>query len=247
MPPTPYYEDEHVTLYCGDCREVLPTLEPDSVDLVLTDPPYMGLAGGVTSKHTKIAAVHHTTTTVADPWNANLDWMPEAWRVARLGLLVFASHHSVAAVAQAIPAEHHVALVTWHRPNSAPSARNAPRFVSGFVWCFRKAPGLTWRNLHTVIEVPFPQAGCVATERVLMPGSGKAAHPTQKPLALMHRLLSVGAETILDPFAGTGTTLVAAAAEGRKAVGIELDENYCRIAVERLQAIQPHLNGLRAA
>ena len=212
---------------------------------MLTDPPYLGLTGGFTSTHARAARVQHATTTVGDPWGANLDWVPKAWRVARLGMMVFCSHHGVAEVAQTVPAAQRVALITWYRPNSSPGPANAPRFVSEFVWCFRKAPGLTWRNLQTVIEVPFLQAGCMATERILMLGSGKAAHPTQKPLALMHRLLSVGAETILDPFAGTGTTLVAAAVEGRKAIGIELDEGYCRIAVERLQAIQPHLDGLR--
>ena len=65
---------------------------------------------------------------------------------------------------------------------------------------------------------------------------GKRQHPTQKPLSLMCWCLSFAkdAETILDPFAGSGTTLVAAKLEGRKAIGIEINERYCEIAASRL-------------
>jgi len=61
-------------------------------------------------------------------------------------------------------------------------------------------------------------------------------HPTQKPLALMRWCLSLvpDAETVLDPFAGSGTTLVAARLEGRKAIGIEISEKYCESAANRL-------------
>ena len=61
-------------------------------------------------------------------------------------------------------------------------------------------------------------------------------HPTQKPLALMRWCLSLvpDAETVLDPFAGSGTTLVAARLEGRKAIGIEINERYCEAAANRL-------------
>ena len=68
-------------------------------------------------------------------------------------------------------------------------------------------------------------------------GGEEKIHPTQKPLALMRWCLSFApdAKTILDPFMGSGTTLVAAKREGRKAVGIELEERYCEAAVKRLQ------------
>lgn len=67
--------------------------------------------------------------------------------------------------------------------------------------------------------------------------NGKRVHPTQKPLSIFQWCLTFApdAKTIFDPFAGSGTTLVAAKLEGRRAVGIEISEDYCRIAVERLR------------
>ena len=75
----------------------------------------------------------------------------------------------------------------------------------------------------------------MATERILET-SGASSHPAQEPLALMHRLLEpLGDGVILDPYCGTGTTLVAAKNQGRKAIGIEIEEKYCEIAAKRLR------------
>jgi DNA modification methylase len=88
-----------------------------------------------------------------------------------------------------------------------------------------------------VIDVPMPQAGCFAAERILQQGSGKAAHPCQKPVAVVHPFIDrLDAETILDPFMGSGTTLVAAVRLWRKAIGIEIDPHYFDIACRRIAA-----------
>ena len=65
----------------------------------------------------------------------------------------------------------------------------------------------------------------------------RKTHPTEKPIQLVRWCLRMypSAETVLDPFAGTGSTLVAAAVEHRRAIGIEIDERYCEIAAKRLQ------------
>jgi site-specific DNA-methyltransferase (adenine-specific) len=68
-------------------------------------------------------------------------------------------------------------------------------------------------------------------------GNGAKRHPTEKPVMLLRQLIeasSLFGETVLDPFMGAGSTLVAAKAEGRKAIGVEVDERYCEIAASRM-------------
>ena len=74
----------------------------------------------------------------------------------------------------------------------------------------------------------------MADERILN-GDGSTAHPTQKPIELIAKLLAIGGNTILDPFMGSGTTLRAAKDLGRRCIGVEIEERYCEIAVKRLQ------------
>lgn len=241
--PTPYYADDVATIYHGDCREILPTLPTDGFDLVLTDPPYPGLRGGTRIGHDGVGKRRRDSVTVGTPWDVSLDWLPEAWRVASLGLVVFCSHHSAPEIALLLPSESRVALVTWYKRNAAPVVANVPRFTSELVWLFKKRPGLVWRNLDgTVLDVPNLQAGCMATERAV-DASGAAVHPAQKPRVLLERLLAVGGDTVLDPFMGTGTTLHAAKNLGRRAVGIERDERYCEIAARRLSQTVLDLGG----
>lgn len=231
----PYYEHAGITIYHGDCREILPQLP--KADLILTDPPYVGLAenrvqhliGGVSIDRRNVSQ------TVGDPWLASWDWMPLAWDAAILAMMVFCSFHSVDAVKNAIAESKPVALLTWHKRNSPVPVHNVPRFTTEFVWCLQKSSGLVWRRLEsTMFDVPMISAGCVSTGERFTEDSGKATHPCQKPFDLMSQLLCVEPKSVLDPFAGTGTTLEAAKKHGIPAIGIEIEEKYCEIAAKRL-------------
>lgn len=229
---TPYYEEPGIQIYHGDCREILPQLGP--VDLMLTDPPYVGLQGGmVIDLWGGVAPRRSRTVTVGNVWSATWDWVPDAIKLARGGGFIFCSYHAVAELRLLLPKDSW--LFTWHKSNSPLPARNIPHLTSEFAWAFRGSePILDWRAVQTVISLPLLQAGCFATER-LVDGSGASIHPTQKPVRLMTRLLAVGGHIVLDPFMGLGTTLVAAKRLGRKAIGIEIEEKYCEIAVRRVQ------------
>jgi site-specific DNA-methyltransferase (adenine-specific) len=231
----PYYDHAGITIYHADCREILPMLPAESVDLVLTDPPYLGLKGGTVIGGTGVSGRWRPTVSVGDPWKASLDWCPETWRVARLGLIIFCSFHGVAELRCAFPAASTVGLVTWYQRNAPQPVGNVPRYATEFAWLLRKAPGLRWRALGEVlIDEPRLTTGCFATERIVDAG-GQAQHPTQKPLAVMSRLLAVGGEVVLDPFLGSGTTAVAAKRLGRRCIGIEIEEKYCEMAARRLE------------
>ncbi|MFB3926792.1 MAG: site-specific DNA-methyltransferase [Syntrophales bacterium] len=240
----PYYEEPEngIVIYRGDCREILPHLEP--VDLVLTDPPYPGLKGSTQITFDRGVGGRSIYKTVGTPWGEDISALADAFRLCRLGMMVFCSYHSVADI-PGIVGSKPITLVSWYKRNSMPSACNVPQYETEFIWAFKRASGLNWRNLRGLYDIPFPQAGCMASERICDRHQGKAAHPAQKPIALIRELLRVGGASVLDNYLGTGTTLVAAKQLGRAAIGIEIEEKYCEIAAQRLQNISPMLEVCR--
>lgn len=231
----PYYEHAGITIYHGDCRDVLSVL--NNFDGIFTDPPYVGLTGGhVRNFSGGVAGISNPSTTVGDLWEANFGWIAEAWKKTRSGMVVFCGHTDVCGLRLAMPEEaKSVALFTWYKRNTAPTGKNVVRFTSEFAWGISKAPGLHWDQLKTtVFDIPNANAGCMATER-FVDSTGRSEHPTQKPEALMNELLMIAlGKTICDPFMGTGTTLAAAKSLGITATGIEREERYCEIAAKRL-------------
>lgn len=226
-------------IICGDCLQVMADWPSGCVDLVLTDPPYPELKGNFTHfNKTGVAPSDRRYVSVGDIWGASLSWLSEAWRVARLGLLCFCSYHSVDSIAGILPRESRVALLTWDKITAPMPVNNVPHFYAEYIWAYRKAPGLNWKNIKTVIRnIPQITAGCVSTGERLVQEDGTALHPAQKPIALMLYLLGVGGESVLDCHCGLGTTCVAAKMLGRNYIGIDISQNYVDIARERLAAI----------
>jgi len=212
--PTPYYQDEACTIYHGDCREILPLLP--KVDLVLTDPPYGIDFGGQTKGHKPGAAAHDK-----HGWR---DWGAPEWDQHRpapetFGLMLKGSKHQI----------------IW---GGNYFADLLPPSMGWLVWNkvqreFTMADGeLAWTSFNNALRI-FDLARASALK------DGKK-HPTQKSLQIMGQSIAYAdrhgtANTILDPFMGSGTTLRAAKDLGRKAIGIELERKYCDIAVERLR------------
>jgi site-specific DNA-methyltransferase (adenine-specific) len=223
---TPYYEQSGVTIYHGDCRDVLPTL-PDA-DLVLTDPPY-GLADG--------SAVVRKNSTVIEDWDdAGHNAVVEDWRgclrcAPDACLVEFMGAHL--AGEDRVRAGHVATGWTpWRRyllVKRAPPPTPRPTFVSGW-----EAAGVSFRGQRRWYGGgATPDRWIGMTPNRLNVGE----HPTEKPLAPLRMLvtaLSPPSALVVDPFAGSGTTLVAAKALGRRAIGIEIEERYCEIAARRL-------------
>jgi len=237
-----YYQDAAVTLYHGDCREILPTLA--AVDHVITDPPY--------ARDVYLRANRAETLNAARPKRmaigkggalarmaagdiGAIDEMlePVALEIGRIvsrWAIVFSDAESTSQWHVALEAGglRYVRTGAWVKPDAMPQM-NGDRPAVGFE----------------------PATICHAQGRMRWNGGGGKAvwthytarndhrpdHPCPKPETLMSELVTLftdPGETILDPFAGSGTTLVAAKRLGRKAVGIELEEKYCAVAARRL-------------
>lgn len=220
----PYYSDANVTLYHGDCRELLPGL--NAVDLLLTDPPY-GIPAG--------SAIWRRGGTAIEDWaTAGHNVAVERWRE----LVVLADAWVVEFGVRAgdnfgLAAEH--VRVGWVPSNvyalvkSAPAPTPRPGFCNALELAVVSRAGRP--KWHGNGYVPNRWIGITPN------GRGWADHPTQKPqepMAALIRALSAPKALVLDPFAGSGTTLRAAKDEGRCAIGIEIDERYCEVAARRL-------------
>jgi DNA modification methylase len=207
--PEPYYDHAGITIYHGDCREILPEIPAGSVDLVLTDPPYgIGWDGRVTRGKNGTGATGPTR-------NYGVRIVGDEQPVDLAGILSFP------------------AAIVWgfqHYSNKLPAGSVLvwlKRYDDGF-GSFLSDADLAWMSTgHGVY--------CMR-DVSLQSQSKDRSHPTQKPVPLMRWCLGFAPDalTILDPFMGSGTTLVAAKQLGRRAIGIEIEEKYCEIAVRRL-------------
>jgi hypothetical protein len=170
------------------------------------------------------------------PWGYSLDWIeliaPQQW-------VVYCNYQMLGGLCSTLEARGILGCVfAWRKSNAPQMTRPVPRLDCEFVVWVR-APGADCGRMgqfrSMVIDVPMPQAGCMADERLVEFGSGKAIHPTQKPIAVVLPFVDrLNFEVAVDPFMGTGTTLDACKRLGRRAIGIELEERYCVIAARRL-------------
>ena len=245
--PTPYYEDDLVTLYCADCADVLPALS--GIDLIFTSPPYNlncttkpgGGFDGMTSGTAR--AGKWSGGALADGYESHGDDMPmpdyEAWQrkvlTASWATLsergaIFYNHKPRPWLGEIwLPTRLNPGLplrqiITWARAggiNFSPS-----HYVPTYEWILVLAK-LDWR-------LKSKEASGVG-DVWYVPQEAKTEHPAPFPLGLPARAIESAAPSlVLDPFAGSGTTLRAAKNAGVRAIGIEKSERYCEIAVRRL-------------
>lgn len=216
----PYYDHGGITIYHGDCREVLPNLEAGSVDLVLTDPPYASAAATV------------TTGFAREKWGGNWGDMSLLPLMASqiLGQPFLMLDHEVywfcdqfayaALIPYFFPRYSLVQSITWDKD------------MMGVGGCYRKQTEFVVYS-RTSGAPPMPK-----NRRDLIrirPQYATKRHPAEKPLTLIEHLACATAWTSgLDPYMGSGTFLVAAKRLGRRSIGIEIEERYCEIAAKRL-------------
>jgi hypothetical protein len=218
----PYYSDSYVTIYHGDCREILPGLVKPVGQAVVSDPPYGTgwVRGG--GKVGEFNAKHEQPDW--DVWTT--DWIRVAPYV--IAGAVFSPLSRAAEIREYVAHDRekpwiyrsHASTVYWRKTNPRP---NGPDRDAITVWPAYLPEGIEFRSYNG--DTPH--------------------HPCQKPLDLMMWVLGFldARLRIVDPFAGSGSTLIAAKALGRKAIGIDFDERYCEIAAQRMSQEVLNLGG----
>ena len=233
----PYYQDKFCTIYHGDCLEIMPELEP--VDLVLTDPPY---SSGTRQATNRAAGNIPKRGERWSPERAGIIWDTS---FSSFGLSVFMNCFYRTVKESMKNGSHIYTFIDWRQyPLLTMSIEGAGLFINNLlVWDKGVyALGGNYRSQHELIV--FASRGKANTLKKHDLGNvltfkrlPNAEHPTQKPTDLIMKIIEYATDesnTILDPFMGSGTTLVAAKQLNRKAIGIEIEEKYCEIAVRRL-------------
>jgi len=225
----PYYDHAGITIYHGDCLELMPQLPESRAGVIYTDPPFTA-AGGSTNGTVldadtqffghwfdDVAEQMRRCSSPASCWLMHCDWRT-------IGVI----QRSVQRAGRNIRSEAFrvTQALYWHRRSIGMGSpfRNAVEMLAF-------APGPRWanqmpKNISTLIEERWPYGY-------------KQHHGAEKPVPLIERLLTlvdpgVGS-LVLDPFAGSGSSLVAARNLNRYAIGIEREERYCEIAAKRLE------------
>ena len=250
---------EDGTIIAGDCISAMERLPEELVDLVFADPPYnLQLAGELTRPdNSRVDGVEEDWDKFADFASYDRftrDWLAAARRVLKPDgtLWVIGSYHNIYRVGTILQDLGYWVLndIVWRKTNPMPNFRGR-RFTNAhetMLWCAKSQTSrytFNYQAMKALNEgvqmrsdwlIPL----CGGQERLKR--DGKKAHPTQKPEALLHRVLlasSKPGDIVLDPFFGTGTTGAVARRLGRQWIGIERNEEYIAVARERIAAIEP--------
>jgi site-specific DNA-methyltransferase (adenine-specific) len=222
---TPYFQNELITLYHGDCLEITEWLE---ADVLVTDPPY-GIAhrqrhggywGSDNYKEVRNAVANDSTIEIRDEalhlWGEKPGLVFGSWKAAR-------------------PVNTKFRLI-WHKKGQAPGPSNQA-FITQDEEIYVLGAGFK--------KTSPPMRSVITTHEARHYEVKRTGHPTPKPIGLMETLIDRCPEGVIaDPFAGSGATLIAARNLGRKAIGVELEEKYCELIANRLSQEAFDLGGI---
>ncbi len=204
---TPYYEQDGITIYHADCADILPTIDPTTVDLLLTDPPYGVQTVTDNSSRSRRSIGRQFPLILGDESPFHPGHLLGFSRCVLFGANNFAHH---------LPSS--ASWVVWNRLSGSSNTADAE---------------LAWSNLGGTVRMFTHLWNGVLRDSEI----GWHVHPTQKPVALMTWILNKWTEPgdlILDPYMGSGPIAQACHELGRRYIGIEIEEKYCQIAVDRL-------------
>ena len=241
-------------LYVGDALETLSTIPPETVDCVWTDPPYKLSNGGITCVAGRMVSVDKGEWDRSEGLEVdhqfNHDWIAACKRVLKPTGTIWVSGtlHLYPSVGMALLENGFRLLndIVWEKPNPPPNLgrRTFTHSTEVVLWASKAPKGSRYKYTFNYDAMREENGGkqMKTVWNFSAPGRGEkifGKHPTQKPVALIARCLHASTnpyDLVLDPFAGAGSTGVAALQQGRRFIGIEADARYADIARKRLEA-----------
>jgi DNA modification methylase len=218
----PFYQEEFITLYCGDARKIIPQLKK-SFDLILTDPPYgtakvgYGRAQYRYGKHNQNAIANDGDLTVAkEVLNLCISEIGNGW------CLAFCAARRMKEAINSIQKADYAGEIIWDKGTPGMSYTLRYTHESSLLWKIGKP-----------LKPTEPLMSLVRQQVNL--SNANVRHPHEKPVSFWINALRLPGNLIIDPFCGSGSVLRAAKDLKRRAIGIELDEHWCKRTVENLK------------
>lgn len=224
-----------IKLLHGDCLKLMKDIPDESVDAIITDPPYN------LSRDNNFHTMGRTGIDFGE-WDKGFDltkWIAVAQPTLKKGgnIVIFNDWKNLSYIVESLEGNGFIIkdLIRWKKTNPMPRNRDR-RFVTDYevaIWAVKKGGKWTFNRLSDTYEIPEITGGLTPKSEKLNGG-----HTTQKPVYLMRWLverLTNDKDVILDPFMGSGSTGVACLNTYRNFIGIELDDKYFEIAKERIE------------
>lgn len=258
-----FYKNDKVTLFEGDCLEILPTLPERSVDMIFADPPYNLSNGGITCHAGRMVSVNKgewdKSNGIEQDHEFTLSWLTACRRVLKDNGTIWVSGtmHNIYSIGFTLQQLGYKLLneISWFKPNAAPnlSCRYFTHSHETILWAAKSekskhkfdyqlmkqiAGGKQMRSLWVDIDVKDEPQDIwpITTPKKTEKKFGK--HPTQKPVVLLERIILASTnpdDTILDPFTGSSTAGVAVIRNNRRFIGIDTENEYLELSKKRLE------------
>lgn len=247
-----YYKNDKYELILGDCIKELKKIEEKSVDMIFADPPYKLSNDGITCQNGRMVCVNKgewdRSKGLKEDHKFNKKWLNACDRVLKDDGTIWISgtYHIIHSIAFALLEMGYYIIneVTWVKPNAAPNmgCRCFTASQETVLWAKKSKKAKHTFNYELMKEMnggkQMRSVWKIPTTPMREKEFGK--HPTQKPKELLLRCILSSTnegDIVLDPFCGSGTTGLVAIEHNRKFIGIEVEENYLELTLNRLQQL----------
>ena len=262
----PYFLKDNFALYLDDSLKLMKRFPAERFDMIFADPPYNLSNGGFTVHAGKRVNVHKGDWDKSKGFKEDLDfhlkWIEECKRLLKPNGTIWISgtYHSIYQCGYALQANGYHILndIAWYKPNASPnlSGRYFTASHETLIWARKSKDARHYFNYKFMkngdwhatdfIKKDGKQMRSIWSIPTPKPWEKKfGKHPTQKPMALLERIIHAATkegDSILDPFTGSSTTGIVAHALNRKFIGIDLEEKYLKLSIQRFEEIVDKMN-----